>query len=308
MLELIIFPTEQCNFRCTYCYEDFSIGKMQREIIENIKSLISSRAEELKHLKISWFGGEPLSAKSVVYEISDYAQLESQKSGYQFHSSMTTNAYQLDCQTARRLINLGVSYFQVSLDGNQAAHDSTRRRLNGSGSFDKIWQNLIALKASDLNFSVTLRLHITPENYLSMPELINDIKSCFGGDSRFNVFFKLIADLGGGNSGSFDTLTFAKGQSVINELKKKLNHELEVISLGHTMEPYVCYAAHPNSFVIRADGRIGKCTVALDNPVNSIGNLSAGGEMKLENDKLQYWLRGLYSGSTSQLQCPLAAK
>lgn len=26
-LRLIIMPTEQCNFRCRYCYEDFKLGK-----------------------------------------------------------------------------------------------------------------------------------------------------------------------------------------------------------------------------------------------------------------------------------------
>jgi uncharacterized protein len=25
--QLIILPTEKCNFRCSYCYEDFMIGK-----------------------------------------------------------------------------------------------------------------------------------------------------------------------------------------------------------------------------------------------------------------------------------------
>jgi uncharacterized protein len=25
--QLTILPTEKCNFRCTYCYEDFELGK-----------------------------------------------------------------------------------------------------------------------------------------------------------------------------------------------------------------------------------------------------------------------------------------
>ena len=29
--ELILLPTEKCNFRCTYCYEDFELGKMSEE-------------------------------------------------------------------------------------------------------------------------------------------------------------------------------------------------------------------------------------------------------------------------------------
>ncbi|PJJ00771.1 hypothetical protein BX264_1060 [Streptomyces sp. 2333.5] len=33
-LHLIILPTEQCNFRCTYCYEDFSVGRMGPETVQ----------------------------------------------------------------------------------------------------------------------------------------------------------------------------------------------------------------------------------------------------------------------------------
>jgi len=27
-LELTLYPTEKCNFRCVYCYEDFALGRM----------------------------------------------------------------------------------------------------------------------------------------------------------------------------------------------------------------------------------------------------------------------------------------
>lgn len=30
--QLIILPTEKCNFRCTYCYEDFLISKMKEPV------------------------------------------------------------------------------------------------------------------------------------------------------------------------------------------------------------------------------------------------------------------------------------
>ena len=29
LLHLILLPTEACNFRCTYCYEDFRLGRME---------------------------------------------------------------------------------------------------------------------------------------------------------------------------------------------------------------------------------------------------------------------------------------
>src|SRR5947209_19415198 len=70
-LHLILLPTEQCNFRCTYCYEDFSIGRMNPETIQGVKRLIDRRLEGLGFLSVSWFGGEPLLACDIIEDISE---------------------------------------------------------------------------------------------------------------------------------------------------------------------------------------------------------------------------------------------
>jgi hypothetical protein len=49
-LHLILLPTEQCNFRCTYCYEDFAIGRMERETINAVKLLLDRRFDGLQGL------------------------------------------------------------------------------------------------------------------------------------------------------------------------------------------------------------------------------------------------------------------
>jgi uncharacterized protein len=60
VLQLIILPTEQCNFRCVYCYELFDYGLIRQEVVEWIKNLLIARKSSLKYLSVSWFGGEPL--------------------------------------------------------------------------------------------------------------------------------------------------------------------------------------------------------------------------------------------------------
>src|SRR5262245_33525306 len=91
-LELIILPTEQCNFRCTYCYEDFSIGRMMKKTVVGIRHLMQRRAPDLTGLQLSWFGGEPLLARSIVYELCDLAQqLALSNPTMSYTSSMTTN-------------------------------------------------------------------------------------------------------------------------------------------------------------------------------------------------------------------------
>ncbi len=52
---------------------------------------------------------------------------------------------------------------------------------------------------------------------------------------------------------------------------------------------FVCYAAHPNSFIIGADGRVYKCTVALGDPRNHVGWVRPDGRMELDLDRVALW-------------------
>ena len=70
-LHLIIMPTEQCNLRCTYCYEDFALSRMAPETVRGLIRLIESRAPDLEMLSLDWFGGEPLLAQDIVEQVQE---------------------------------------------------------------------------------------------------------------------------------------------------------------------------------------------------------------------------------------------
>ncbi|MBT41294.1 MAG: radical SAM protein, partial [Idiomarina sp.] len=176
IFSLILFPTEQCNFRCVYCYEDFELPKMKPWIVAAIKDLIKTRAEQIDVLNLSWFGGEPLMAKSVIYEISEYAMSIAQEKNIAISGSMTTNAYTLDIETLSRLVASNQSRFQVSIDGDAETHNKTRVKANGGPTFDRIWHNLVEASKTDLNFQFLLRLHVTDENISSIERVADKIQ------------------------------------------------------------------------------------------------------------------------------------
>lgn len=305
LLELIILPTEKCNFRCTYCYEDFVIGRMQPEVRSGLKRLLESRAPELRQLKLGWFGGEPTLALDVVEELCRFAKELAERYGFLFSSSMTTNGYLLD-QCFDRLLGWGVTEYQISLDGPKEYHDRTRLRANKSGTFDRIWQNLLMLREKPGRFHVILRLHMNPQNvgalYSFVPVLDRELLQ----DHRFSLLFAPVEHLGGPHDDDFNILNGAEEARHIRGLRSLLSsdllHEAEVAD----EMPYVCYASKPNSFVIRSTGAICKCTVALNDPANLIGRLMPTGEMIIDREKLFPWLRGWESRSGSDLYCPLA--
>ncbi|HKP37373.1 MAG TPA: radical SAM protein, partial [Pyrinomonadaceae bacterium] len=169
ILELILLPTEKCNFRCTYCYEDFEMGRMSPEIILGIKNLILNRANDLDRLQLSWFGGEPLAALDVVLEVSGFAaQLAAKKSHLNYRAHMTTNASLLDPATFDKLVDVGVLDYQITLDGPREIHNQTRVQAGGGGTFDRIWNNLLAIRATNLPASIHLRIHFDSETAYRM--------------------------------------------------------------------------------------------------------------------------------------------
>lgn len=302
-LDLIILPTEKCNFRCTYCYEDFAIGRMRRETIEAVKELIRRRAGELDTLYLSWFGGEPLLAKEVVLEVSGYAAaLARALPSLTYVGGMTTNGYLLDPATFAALAEVGVLHYQISLDGPREVHNRTRVKAGGGGTFDDIWRNLVAIRESDYPAQVMLRVHFGPDTLSEMGALLDQIRREFLHDPRFTVFLKDIVRLGGPNDHNIKMMSPEEKRLALEGLKARLYAGAPA---PPEEEHDVCYASRPNSLVIRADGRVGKCTVALDDARNVIGTLRPDGTLALNQRRIHPWLRGLTNMDAETLACPL---
>jgi uncharacterized protein len=305
LLHLIVLPTEQCNFRCVYCYEDFSVGVMKPAVVTGLKRLLAQRMPTLRQLHIAWFGGEPLTALSVIEEIARSVQeRREQAQGLAYSSEMTTNAYRLDLATAERLYELGVDHYQVTLDGPEELHDQTRVQRNGRGSFQRIWTNLLSIRSSSLPVTVCLRVHLTPANLPVMADFLRRIRQEFLTDRRFTVLLKAVGRWGGPRDDTLDVLTGPEKTRAIEGLKEKALADVAEESFYQGGD--ICYASRVNSLVIRASGDVGKCTVALSDPANSIGRLLEDGTLELRNEALRPWLRGWMGGTDSRaLGCPL---
>ncbi len=303
VLHLILMPTEKCNFRCTYCYEDFEHGRMPRPVVEGLCRLLAGRAPCLDSLTIEWFGGEPLLELAIIEEVQGHVcRLGREHSGLRAKAGMTTNGYFLFRETLTRLVDLGVKSYQISLDGPRAAHDARRKQGCGAGTFDRVWSNLLAAHASDLDFKIRLRIHVDRENRVEIPALLESLAAEIGGDERFEVFLRPVSRLGGPND---DTLPVLGGEetAVVEELRQLAAEVGLTVHVPGGEKP--CYAAAANSFVIRSTGEIAKCTVAFQHPNNRVGQLHPDGRATLDNGKINGWVRGLFSGDAEELRCPM---
>ncbi len=304
VLRLILMPTEACNFRCTYCYEDFEIGRMDAAVVQGVQRYLSRRAAELELLTISWFGGEPLMARDIVTDIMSHARaLATVHPSLRVVSDITTNGFLLTPRAVASLLDLGVGTYQVSLDGPRDAHDRTRVRAGGGPTFARIWQNLLAMRDIGRDFTVVVRLHVHAANTGQLPEFLDTFAKCFGGDRRFRLLFKEVAALGGPCDAEFPFLAESEREATLARLRQ--HARALTIDLVEADAPGVCYAARGNAFVVRADGRLNKCTVALGMAANVVGRIHADGRVELSGAKMLPWMRGLWSGNVAELECPM---
>lgn len=303
-LHLILLPTEACNFRCVYCYETFRLKRMERWVVDAVKILLNRRTRDLRTLKISWFGGEPLLASDLVEELQQHAaNLVTASPKTAIRADMTTNGSLLTLPLAERLAAMGLREYQITFDGCREDHNRKRVLAGGRGTFDLVWGRLVDLRQSSLDLRVTVRVHADRENLKGMVSFLDSYRAEFGDDSRFELFIRGLSRLGGENDASLPILEGDEGVQALQALRER------AASLGLRQLPMrpsdsICYAARGNSFIVRSDGRINKCTVALDHPSNQVGKMRPDGTMELWTSVLRPWMRGLQSGDRKELQCP----
>ena len=67
---------------------------------------------------------------------------------------------------------------------------------------------------------------------------------------------------------------------------------------------WVCYAARPYNFIVGADGKLMKCTIALDKEdENIVGHLTPQGDLVIDPDKLSAWTQPAFETDALCQKC-----
>lgn len=293
-LELILLASEDCNFRCTYCYEDFARGTMRPEVRQGIKALLEHRGPSIKNLSIGWFGGEPLYGWEAVRDLAPYFHSYCRKAGIPLSCHMTTNGYLLNRDIATQLLSWDMRVFNITLDGLAADHDKRRLGRDGSGTFDQIIANLKMLHGMDDEFIVTVRMNYDRDNLPGLEPLLDLLKRELQGDPRFRMYFFAVERWGSVNDNNDAICGLREGDDAYARLMSA--GQARGMNVGTGVGEYnrvgggACYAARPYNFIVGATGKLMKCTVALDKEDrNVVGQLTAEGEIILDTDKLALW-------------------
>lgn len=307
-LELILLASEECNFRCVYCYETFPRGTMEPWVRQAVIAMAEQRMKQLRYLNVEWFGGEPLLGLEAIREIAPRLKTLSLENGVKFTSNMTTNGYLLTKRVFEELLGYGVTIYQITLDGDSDGHDCKRMLKDGGHTFQTIYGNLKSIRAVAEDFIVNIRVNFDRDNLQHMDSFLELLKKDFANDARFQIRFYPVGKWGGDND---ENLKICGGTEHFSKLaldRIATSQGLKVESRLSWMKAIngagVCYAARPHNFLIGANGKIMKCTLVLDkNSENVVGHLRPDGAPDMDLEKLARWVAPAFEDDAECRKC-----
>ncbi len=189
-MTIIIKPTFNCNFRCSYCYLTNGVKSdsrtMKYEVAENLisQAVALCHNKRRKTLTLIWHGGEPLLWGIENYRrIFDFAEKHSE--GVCIRQCMQTNLSLIDAEYIKLFQRYKVKV-GFSLDGTKPINDLQRRTIDNKGTFDIIMDKVAMCKTAGLNMGCIL---VGSKNFIGHIGEVYDFLCANNLNFKFNPLF-----------------------------------------------------------------------------------------------------------------------
>ncbi|MRN00435.1 radical SAM protein [Riemerella anatipestifer] len=286
-LSMTIQLTANCQLGCFYCGQVHSPNKASKKVVnESIKRVID-KLEKGKYeaLHITWYGGEPLLVVDDIVNYSYKILSFCAKNNIEYTSDIITNGLLLKENTFEKLVGVGITQYQVTLDGNKDTHDKRRITKKGGKSYEIIKRNIVEIVKSNLykksNSRLNMRINVDKTVAHGISSLIDEIYQ-EGILNDINVTFAPVFDWGGNEAdkNSFTPQDFADME--IEWLLKLLELGKKDINLIPKVRTSSCMVDNIDSEVHDAFGNIYACYEYTYTPAYSDKSFLEGNLLNLE--------------------------
>ena len=287
-LDVVIMPTMNCNFTCPYCYEFHKSGTRMSDATELAIRLWLQR--EVPHFKVfllNWFGGEPLLSYNRIIALGIFIKEICIKHKVALLTNITTNGYLLNESRIKELIQTGYHDYQVTVDGPANFHNRTRVLQDGTGTFARVFNNIVLLAQAHPNVKISVRVNFNQDNFHSIPELLALFPSPIRSQLRI-VFEPIFGESCISATENIPSVEISSSLTNYYSLAKELGYDITLGSIQPGKLVY-CYAERNNQFIINYNGDIFKCSVSTFDPKDRIGCLSSDGQVIFDREQLSKW-------------------
>ncbi|RNC63277.1 radical SAM/SPASM domain-containing protein [Proteiniphilum sp. X52] len=278
---LMIYPTQDCNLKCWYCYENHVQNTCISEEVINatIKHIVNKiESKEIDSLHLTFFGGEPLLFfDTTVYPLLKQVNELCKISGISFYPFFVTNGSLITEEVVMKLKPFN-PIFQITLDGNRQKHDKVRiGKSNNYPTFDKIISALqlisdnISSKYSYVPRIITVRINYDNQTLKYTDEIIDALSNL--DRSKVSIHLERV---------------WQTKNSVNEEQRQQLKQTILKFSnagfkVGHGifgLRSVSCPAEEYNYAVINYNGLVYKCNGRNLTPNTAEGKLLPDGTIK----------------------------
>lgn len=298
--KLTLFPTDQCNLKCVYCYAAEVRTHRRTMDWETATSAVEYYLDYLKRKKRTVFdmefhgGGEPFLAWDLMRSIVEYTQKRCDQESIDLKMCASTNGMLHVAQL--EWITHSFHSLIVSFDVLPRVQNYHRASKNNTSSFDVVDNTLkyldqknfrygIRCTVSDYNLELLEEtLNFVIQNYSCRLLFLEPVCTC---DSKITLENSLLPDL----------YRFVDVYKTLEPIAA--DHGL---SLGYSgarfdrLSPHFCYVG-TDDYAVTVDGYLTNCwqITSLNDPLAStfiFGKILPGGKLSYDYDKLEY-LRSL---------------
>lgn len=287
-LGLLIAVTEQCNFRCVYCYENQLNRKMTQETMERLLRYLAKESEKKRSIHITWFGGEPLLAWKEIEFLTGEILKICKKNKCFYEAAMITNGYLLTEEKVKQFRKLKITGIQVTVDGTAPIHNQRKPLVNGGPTYDKIINNL---KRIPRNISVMLRINVDKTNLANIKDFFGEI-SMFKDRKNFDFSVHTVDPSGIKNEEHIkNCLTLQEFADVVFETidyARSLGFRIPLNP--RTVKSSRCMAVCYNDWIVNSEGALYKCYLDLGDERKAVGKIKADGTLETDFNELSKWI------------------
>ena len=185
ILNLTIAPTMDCNYSCSYCFENCKRSVyMTEEVISSIIKFLKNN-ETTKNVHVTWFGGEPLMGINQIRSL--YSQMI-QLSDKRYSFSMITNGFLMSLNIIEFLKEMKLRHIQITLDGLKENHNKVKYTSNCADTFTRTIKNIDLLVSSAPDIRVDIRVNMNKENADEFAELYAFITERYKTNPQIGIY------------------------------------------------------------------------------------------------------------------------
>lgn len=276
-LRIVVYPTQDCNLKCWYCYENHVPNtRLTKEISERIEKFVSKEIERnsFDKLHVTFFGGEPLTDfNTIAYPLCKALKNKVEGVGKEFTCFFVTNGSLIKEDTIEKLKKIQPN-LQITIDGNKEQHDKVRIwKDKDKPTFEHIMWAIHKLTAEiDKKYFITLRINYDNNTLLGADDILDQIKNI--DPTKIFIHFERVWQ-------TMNDVSKDQIKLLLNTMEKFIKAGFVVNQGAFRGLPYSCPSEMNNFVVINYDGTIHKCNGRTLTAKTKYGILSDDGILEL---------------------------